>query len=417
MKVETRVSASMVMLARLLVLPAADLGDLVAESVTANPALELDDRRRCPVCGRVLLGRRCRWCQPAGDSLGALAAGPLGARDELRWDLGAVVEVGDRLLADRIVDELDDRGLLGRSRAELARALRVDAASIDRVLDALIQMAPPGVGAASVVEALVAQLDAWTGDDPPPHSRAVLEHAAQLVSGGAARVAASLGVDVDVVDAVLAFVAQHLNPSPLDLSASHALSPPPVDVLVEDESGRLLVAVAGSDAYGLMLSPSLLAATRRAAAPEVRRWADERVAAARAFLHRVDERAVTVRRVAQLAVDRQEAFVREGSVAHVRLTRAEVARELSLHESTVSRAVDGKRIRLPSGAVLPFAVLFGTNTAVKARLADLMARDPRPSDARLAAALAAEGHAISRRTVAKYRSELRDVGLLRSRIV
>jgi RNA polymerase sigma-54 factor len=94
-----------------------------------------------------------------------------------------------------------------------------------------------------------------------------------------------------------------------------------------------------------------------------------------------------------------------------------VARELSLHESTVSRAVDGKRIRLPSGAVLPFAVLFGTNTAVKARLADLMARDPRPSDARLAAALAAEGHAISRRTVAKYRSELRDVGLLRSRIV
>ena len=94
--------------------------------------------------------------------------------------------------------------------------------------------------------------------------------------------------------------------------------------------------------------------------------------------------------------------------AHRPLLRRQVAAELRLHESTVSRAVAGKQVLLPSGETVPFGALFGAARGVQQCLLDLVSAETVPRcDAELAEALAERGHRISRRTVAKYRATLR----------
>jgi RNA polymerase sigma-54 factor len=404
---DVRPTAALLLLARLLALPAAELGVAVADAVDRNPALEFTDRPRCAGCGRVLRGRRCRWCSGEVATTVDRAAWE-NPRDTLRHELHVALPASEHALADRVVDELDDRGLLGRSAAALARELDVPLARFEAVLDCLQRLAPAGVGAADVRAALLAQLDAWRGEAPPLRTRAVLEHADALLDGGPANLARRLGAPVDEVTAALAFVSRHFSPAPLDLSAPEPVGEAPVDLIVhEADDGSLRVEIAERAAYGIRLAPSFrLAAGDRSASPASRAWAAERVQAARLFLAQLDRRTGAVLRVAQRAVVHQAEFVRRGPLAHQPLTRGRLAMELGLHESTVSRAVAGKRVRLPCGDVVPLDAFFGTAVAAKAALRILLAQPLTRSDNTLAAELARCGHPVARRTVAKYRAEL-----------
>jgi RNA polymerase sigma-54 factor len=133
----------------------------------------------------------------------------------------------------------------------------------------------------------------------------------------------------------------------------------------------------------------------------------EQVARADDLLARLEERSTVLGRVARCAVERQRGFLRDGPAAHVPLTRAEVARELGMHESMVSRAVNGKHVQLPDGRLVPMAELFGTARSAQELLRAVVAAEARPlSDDQLADRLGAGGHVVARRTVAKYRARL-----------
>ena len=129
-----------------------------------------------------------------------------------------------------------------------------------------------------------------------------------------------------------------------------------------------------------------LAADRHAAiSPTERRRLREYLTRARTFLTGLEERAATLLRVARHVAVRQHRFLREGPAAHAPLTRAEVAAAIGVHESTVSRAVAGKRVRLPDGRVVGFATLFGASGSVQATLKAIVAAETRPlSDTELA---------------------------------
>jgi RNA polymerase sigma-54 factor len=134
-------------------------------------------------------------------------------------------------------------------------------------------------------------------------------------------------------------------------------------------------------------------------------WLGEHERAARALLQQIDNRAGVLRRVATCVVRRQAGFFDRGPAGQALLTRTEVADELGLHPSTVSRAVAGKTLRCPNGKVIGLASLFGGDVAIKAAIADIAGRQ-RMSDSQLRAELAAQGFHLARRTVAKYRAEL-----------
>jgi RNA polymerase sigma-54 factor len=174
------------------------------------------------------------------------------------------------------------------------------------------------------------------------------------------------------------------------------------DVLVyRAADGALSVEVADSRWYGLAVAatPRRLRGDAEAAA-----WLGDHQRAARDLIRQLDSRATVLRRVATAAVAHQVEFLQRGPAAHRDLTRADVATTVALHPSTVSRAVAGKALRIPDGRVLELTALFGRAVPVKSRIAELARR--RLSDEGLRAALAAEGHVLARRTVAKYRTEL-----------
>ena len=91
------------------------------------------------------------------------------------------------------------------------------------------------------------------------------------------------------------------------------------------------------------------------------------------------------------------------------LTQKQVAEAVGVHESTVSRAVTGKHVQLPSGEVVSFSLFFDAALPIKERILQIVSAcgpSAQPSDAQIAAKLAEQGIQIARRTVAKYRAQL-----------
>ncbi len=101
----------------------------------------------------------------------------------------------------------------------------------------------------------------------------------------------------------------------------------------------------------------------------------------------------------------QREFILKGD-AHIKpITRSRLAEELSVHESTVSRAVAGKSVQLPSGKIVPLSQFFDRSLHVRTALKKIVDGEKKPlSDSKLAKLLAKQGYNIARRTVAKYRN-------------
>ncbi|MGH2548147.1 MAG: RNA polymerase factor sigma-54, partial [Thermomicrobiales bacterium] len=109
-------------------------------------------------------------------------------------------------------------------------------------------------------------------------------------------------------------------------------------------------------------------------------------------------------------VTMQEAFVRQGVRELRTLTRADVANELGIHESTVSRAIAGKYVMLPNSKVVPLSTFFSASLSTKDAIREIIAREAANgnslADREIVQSLLEQGYRVARRTVAKYRSEL-----------
>jgi RNA polymerase sigma-54 factor len=137
---------------------------------------------------------------------------------------------------------------------------------------------------------------------------------------------------------------------------------------------------------------------------------------AQSFIAALKQRWDTMQRVSDALIELQRDYLIYGQSALKPLTRADVAKRVQLHESTVSRATDGKFVLLPSGRTVPFDDFFDSSLPVKKALRELIATESprRPySDEQLARLLAKSGFNIARRTIAKYREE---EGILPSRL-
>ncbi len=98
-------------------------------------------------------------------------------------------------------------------------------------------------------------------------------------------------------------------------------------------------------------------------------------------------------------------FIEYGEASIKPITRAQLAKELDVHESTISRAVSNKAIQMPNGRIIPFAKFFDRSLHIRTALQELITSEKDPlSDTDLAGLLAKQGYMVARRTVAKYRA-------------
>ena len=392
-----------VVFAGLLELPAAELHNAIERELAKNPALTRDT----PDLPTVPLIPASAGPAVLPDDLPAAPEPPATA---LLPDVAAGLPGSDRWLAAYLLADLDERGLLGRSVEALAIQLRVQPARIARVLTAVRAVGPPGIAAADIRECLQLQLTTLAGNGVavPPLLSILLEQPWELLTRPA-RCAAELGAPQTAVEQALDFLRAHCRPYALQRPSPAAPAAAPVpDLLVLQGPGGELDVVAEDQGSSLRIDCRYLEVLGGSQLPDAQAaQVHEQICRARAFIAHLQQRTGTVLTVARAAVRRQAAFILDGPRAHASLTRSELAAGLGLAESTVSRAVSRKSLRLPDGRMIALAALFGTSVGAREALRELLRGDrPARSDGELAVLLSAAGYQLARRTVTKYRREI-----------
>ena len=316
-----------------------------------------------------------------------------------------------------LIGNLKDSGYLAAPLEELAWDLGATAEEAQRLLALLQSLEPTGVGARDLRECLLLQLQA-KGEEGALVWRLVAAHLEDLAAGRWSLLARRLGVS----QSDLAQARERLRS--LDPKPGRSFSSGPdvryvvPDAYVERVAGEYVVVLNDVAMPTLGLSQAYRSALHQADEP-ARRYIEERLQAGLWLLRALEQRRQTLFRVVEAVARRQRRYLQEGAEALVPLTLKVIGAELSLHESTVSRAVAGKFVQTPRG-LKPLRYFFGSGvagpggegisaTGVKRRLEQFIRREDvrRPlSDEALCRRLQGEGIDISRRTVAKYREEL-----------
>jgi RNA polymerase sigma-54 factor len=346
-------------------------------------------------------------------------------RDHLSWQLN-LSHLSPRELAigEALVDAIDDDGYLREPLAAIVDALAPELASseaeVAAVLGKVQRLDPTGVGARDLGECLLLQLDALCEDTPGRDvaRRAVATLIERLARLGASGMADALGCSADEAVAALQLI-RSLDPRPGARIGGmpHDTYVTP-DCSIARQHGVWRVSLANGRHSRLMIHrgyEQMLQHTAGADAGYLR----GRLQEARWLLKNIEARGETLLRVVNCLVREQSGFLEFGAQALRPLTLREVAAQIGMHESTVSRAVARKYVHTPRGTI-PLRAFFasgidtgGGGEASSIAIQDMIRRlvdteDPRKplSDARLAERLKDSGVPVARRTVAKYREAL-----------
>lgn len=428
-----RVTPALLNLAHLLTLPSMALHQMVQQELAENPALEELETYEppCVRCGGPIIEGVCLRC--AYDSAGEERLSPLAEDSEfdallfvaappsmaegLLADLYASLPESEHAIAQTLVGNLDDQGFLADEVEHIATTLNVSIERVHAVLQALREVGPPGIAARDTRECLLAQLDALAAQGVTcAYAREII--ADRLEDLGAhryTRIARQLQISTDQVRAVRDFIQQHLWPYPAQAIVSDASIPDrvcyrrPDLAIVQTDDDTFRVEIMHSPRRMLRLNPLYQELARRSTTleDEERSHVQEYIARARTFLANLRQRESTLQRIGEAIVARQEAFLRQGIRFLAPMTRTEIAAELGLHESTVSRATAHKSVLLPQLTLMPLSEFFVAARGVQDVLRELINNEAEPlSDADLSRLLKERGYTVARRTVAKYREQM-----------
>ena len=345
-------------------------------------------------------------------------------REHLQWQLNLLpLSDRDKTMTMLLIDALDDFGYLQQDLGELAAMLplelEVDPVELDTALKHIQHMDPLGVGARSLAECLTLQLQMLPGDTP---GRAAALETAQLhleVLGARdfTKLKKLLHCNDDQLRQVRALITG-LNPRPGAEYGSSDTRYIVHDVEVRKTKGQWTVRL-NSDAMPRLRINRVYADILRRNRDASNKDLSAQLQEARWLIKNVQQRFDTILRVSQAIVDRQRHFFEHGEVAMRPLVLREIAEEVSLHESTVSRVTTQKYMLTPRG-IFELKYFFGSHvatdtggacsaTAIRALIKQLVAAETtkRPlSDSQIAEILSQQGIIVARRTIAKYREAL-----------
>ena len=307
-----------------------------------------------------------------------------------------------------VLHSLNPRGYFIQPLREFAEETGYAPELCKRGLHAVQALEPPGVGARDVAECLTLQLAARPDADPlcAVIARGYLMETARK---DYAAIAEETGADRARVRACCAVIAS-LTPAPVSLSEEPVRYIVP-EFAVERDGEDRLAAVFTSRAYPRLATDPVFTRLAAGGDAEAAAYARERLAAAAALQRAVGLREATLKKLAALILREQRAFFLS-QYSLVPLSAKDAAGELGVSESTVYRAIRGKYLWCSRGT-FPLSHFFQKEVAggvsrarTKELIEALCAGDGSLSDRAIADALAARGISVSRRTVAKYRTEL-----------
>ncbi len=415
-------------------------------ALSSNPALELLEESRCPQCHRPLPhSGPCPNCSAPKNHNGEdpiVFVSPRGdffrpkrdyANDETpseEWtaaveDLPTFVmrqiapelQPEDRVLAAHILTSLDDDGLLTIPLLEIARYHHVPMEQVIAVQEVIQRSEPLGVGSSSPLDALKIQLKVLAETHPVPTlaEKAVEEGIDLLSRRSYTELSRRLHISINQAMKLVAYISDNLNPFParahwgeFQQSSERIPTYGEPDIIItlleDDPQSPFVVEVVSPYAGSLRVNPLFRQALDQAPEEKAAEWQGE-LEEAVLLVKCLQQRNNTLVRLLRKLVCIQREFIIHGD-AHLKpITRAQLANELEVHELTISRAVSGKAIQLPSRKIIPLSKWFDRSLNVRTALIEIIENENQPlSDTQIASMLEDKGFCVARRTVAKYRS-------------
>jgi RNA polymerase sigma-54 factor len=429
----------------LLGLTAEELRQQIDSELAANPALELVEERRCPTCGHMLPMRgSCPVCSrpqtaspdepivfisPRED----FYSGSSASREDLPEDnyspsvedlptfvlrqIACELSPEDRPVAAFLLTHLTEDGLLDVSLLEVARYFHTTLARIESIISLIQHAEPVGVGSVTPQDAMLVQLEVLAETVPVPElaAEAIRECMDILSHRQYADLAHALKISARQAKEIAHFISENLNPFPARSHWGDVRQTAPLtqvyhnpDILIyhlnDTPENPLVVEIIMPLMGTLRVNPLFRQSIRQADPDKIVDWKSD-LDRASLFVKCIQQRNHTIQRLMQKLVTYQTNFILRGEAQLKPLTRASIAVQLGVHESTISRAVSSKAVQLPNGRIIPMSMFFDRSLNVRTALKNIIETESRPlSDTELAQMLSKIGYSVARRTVAKYRA-------------
>lgn len=328
------------------------------------------------------------------------------------------------MLAMLLVDAINDDGYLEQSLEELVEQIdpeaEVDILELQTALKHIQNLDPAGVGARNLAECLALQLR--SSEEPSPLLDLTLtlveQHLPLLAARDYAKLRKLLHCDDDTLRQAQQLIMQ-LNPRPgsafSNIGSDHFIQH---EIIVRKVKG-IWIASLNDEAVPKLRINQIYANILKRNRDSSNQYLMSQMQEAKWMIKNIQQRFSTILRVAQAIVDRQRGFFEHGEVAMRPLVLREIADELELHESTISRVTTRKYMLTPRG-VYELKYFFGSHvatesggacsaTAIRALIKQMIAEeDPKKplSDNQITEILSKQGIVVARRTIAKYRESL-----------
>lgn len=341
----------------------------------------------------------------------------------LTWQLRLTIiapEVGNA--AEAIIGNLNDDGFLDGTLEEIAALGPWPMEIVEKALEIVQQFDPTGVGARGLRECLLLQLD-YYGYGERLAATMIREHFTKLQNHKLPDLAKELGVSVEQVVQELKLIRQ-LEPRPGRKYAPREARYIEPEVYIEKIDDEYVIRFNDDGLPQLRINRQLRQMMENKETPkETRDYIKDRFRSAVDLLKNIEHRKQTIYKVCERIVERQRDFLDKGVESLKPMMLKDISEDIGMHLSTVSRVVNGKYAHTPQG-VIELRRFFtegmvndegeevSTHT-IKLKIKKMIeAEDPREplTDDQIAARLAQEGQKLSRRTVAKYRDQMKISG-------
>ena len=341
------------------------------------------------------------------------------------------LDEAERQIGEFILGSLDERGYLACSTLDIAEVMGVDIEGVERVLQVVQSFDPPGVAARDLRECLIIQLKQEQGRVAETALQIVRQYMDDMTKRRFSRITRGLGISNDELKTAMQFI-EGLQPYPGSVSSSDynnlltldmdVTSVIP-DIVVEKSCEEWIVAPTDGHLPPLRVNKEyeeLLKDGKSNGKDEVHSYVSEKLNDARWLINAIHQRRATMLKVSRYIVQAQIDFFEDGP-AHLKpMVLQDVADAVEMHVSTISRVSNGKYMQTPHG-VFELKYFFDSRLStddgedvsarsVKQRIAQLVEEEDKAeplSDQEIGNILSKDGLKIARRTVAKYRDQLK----------
>ncbi len=325
----------------------------------------------------------------------------------------------EEVIAEYIIWNINSVGYLGTTVEDISESIQEDPEVVERVLGVIQRFDPVGIGARDLQECLLVQLM-----EERPHNRLAIDiirdHYEDFSNKRFEKLAKDLGIDLETVKQTIAHITK-LNPKPGEGYASFVDNYIIPDLEVREEDGEFKIYMHDWNVPQLRINNEYrkMMLDRKHTTKETRDYIKNRLESARWLINSIHQRRATILRVMETIVDKQIEFFEHGPEKLRPLILKDIADEIGMDISTVSRVTNGKYVQTEWG-LFELKYFFSekirsdegedvSNKIIKSLIKEIIQEEPpkKPyNDQKIAEMLKKKGFSVARRTVAKYREQM-----------